>query len=375
MKFRVLLWLVTAAVFADTTYSKEPTELTVPAAEPAPAGESIEEQRASARNRGLDWLAGQQTDNGSWGKNYTVAVTSFACLSMLAADDEPFARTTGRSLTRGLEFLRSQQTDGNFVAQGHTWIHGQGFATLALAEAYGRGQHCKTKPDLDLAKVRDVVEQAVGMIAASQSQSGGWWYHRGSPAQHEGSTTVCAVQALVSADNYGIEIDQDVLARGFEYLKQCQNKDGGFDYMMGPGETSMKEGTAGGVSTLALMKKFDYAVMMNGYKFLLKTTPQAISKERFPYYGHFYGVMGMRLLGQEFRSFRDDINGYSRGATQDLIGWQRADGSWPVMQWVQSNGQEDHSYATAFATLTMSVDDGRLSIFNRHKPGEEPRRR
>lgn len=47
------------------------------------------------------------------------------------------------------------------------------------------------------------------------------------------------------------------------------------------------------------MKKFDYAVMMNGYKFLLKITPHtphAITQERFPYYGHFYGTMGMRLL-------------------------------------------------------------------------------
>jgi hypothetical protein len=137
----------------------------------------------------------------------------------------------------------------------------------------------------------------------------------------------------------------------------------------------MKEGTAGGVSTLGLMKKFDYAVMMNGYKFLLKITPHAISKERFPYYGHFYGMMGMRLLSQEFRSFRDDINGYLAGAQQDLLAWQKDDGRWPVIRWVQSSGHENDAYATAFATLTLSVADGRLSIFNRWKPGEEPRRR
>ena len=59
---------------------------------------------------------------------------------------------------------------------------------------------------------------------------------------HEGSTTVCAVQALVSADNFGIEIDKAVLALGFEYLKKCQNPDGGFDYQLGPGTVSMKEG-------------------------------------------------------------------------------------------------------------------------------------
>ena len=82
------------------------------------------------------------------------------------------------------------------------------------------------------------------------------------------------------APDFGIEIDKSVLDRGFEYLKKCQNSDGGCDYKLGPGESSMKEGTAGGVATLGLMRKFDYAVMMNGYKFLIRTTPQAISKGR-----------------------------------------------------------------------------------------------
>ena len=56
------------------------------------------------------------------------------------------------------------------------------------------------------------------------------------------------MQALVSADNYGIKIDKSVLRRGFEYLKKCQNKDGGCDCSLDPGEGSMKEDTGGGVA-------------------------------------------------------------------------------------------------------------------------------
>jgi hypothetical protein len=350
----------------------QPVQRDQPPVQPAEeegAAENVIVNRAAARDRGLKWLAEQQAGDGSWGKQYTVAITSFVILAHLAASDEPFVDDQGRMLVRAIEFLMKNQKDGLFVSQGHTWIHGQGFATLALSEAYGRSQKCKTKPDVDMEKVRDTVAKAVGVIAKSQSTSGGWWYHRDSPGQHEGSTTVCAVQALVSADNYGIPIDKQVLARGFEYLKKCQNSDGGFDYMMGPGETSMKEGTAGGVSTLGLMKKFDYAVMMNGYKFLLKITPHAISRERFPYYGHFYGIMGMRLLKQEFRSFAEDIDAYVGGAQRDLIGWQKEDGSWPVMQWVKSNASENDAYATAFAALALSIEDGRLSIFSRRRPG------
>ncbi len=157
-----------------------------------------------------------------------------------------------------------------------------------------------------------------------------------------------------------------MLARGFEYLKKCQNPDGGFDYRLGD-TVSMKEGTAGGVATLGLMKKFDYLVMMKGYQFLLKITPQTISNERFPYYGHFYGTMGMRLLGQEFKSFRDKTDGYIAGAQKDLLAWQGEDGSWPVKAWIRDAGETD-AYATAFAALVLSVGDGRLSIYNRNRP-------
>lgn len=338
-----------------------------PPAQAAGEDGAVEKARANARDRGLAWLAKNQAADGSWGKQYTVAVTGFACLAQLAAADEPFQGDQGRRLVRGLNYLLSQQKEGMFVRQRRTWIHGQGFATLALSEAYGRSLTCKMKPDLDMKKVRQVVSQAVRHIAKHQSASGGWWYTPGSSGQHEGSTTVCAVQALVSADNYGIEIDKAVLARGFEYLKKCQNPDGGFDYQLGPGTTSMKEGTAGGVATLGLMKKFDYMVMMKGYQFLLKITPQAISGERFPYYGHFYGTMGMRLLGQEFKSFREKTDGYIAGAQKDLLAWQQEDGSWPVKAWVKNTGETD-AYATAFTTLTLSVPDGRLSIFNRDRP-------
>jgi hypothetical protein len=326
---------------------------------------------AAAREKGLTWLAKNQAADGSWGKTFTIATTSFACLSYLAASDEPYTQDRGKVLIKGLNFLIANQQDGTFKTQAGNWIHSQGFATLALSEAYGRSLFCKTKPDMDMKKVRSIVAGAVQAIAKNQSTSGGWWYVPGSPGQHEGSTTVCAVQAIVSAQNYGIEIDEKVLNNGFEYLKKCQSPDGGFNYQQGDG-TSMKEGTAAAVATLGLMKKFDFGVMINGYKFLLKITPAAISAERFPYYGHFYGSMAMQLLGQEYKEdkeFREKTAGYIAGVHKDLLSWQAPDGTWPIKgAHFQSTGQEATGYATAFATLVLEVPEARLSIFNREPP-------
>jgi len=139
---------------------------------------------------------------------------------------------------------------------------------------------------------------------------------------------------MVSAANYGIEIDDKVLGKGFTYLKKRQNNDGGFDYQLNPSLTnaSIREGTAGDVATLGLMRKFDYAVMMKGYKFLLKT------------------------------------GAYIAAAQKDILSWQDKQGAWPIKAWVKTSGGEGPAYATAFATLILGAGEGRLSIFNRKPP-------
>jgi hypothetical protein len=325
---------------------------------------------AAARQKGLDWLTKHQNANGSWGGQYNIAVTSFACLSYLSFADEPFDGPNAKVLIKGLNYILSMQKDGMFQKQGHTWIHTQGFGSLALSEAYGRSLLCKVKPDMDTDKLKNAVTKAVQLIAKHQSDSGGWWYEPGHPQQHEGSTTVCAVQALVSAKNFGIPIDEKVLDKGFTYLKKCQEKDGGFNYQLGDGR-SMQEGSCGAVATLGLMQKFDFAVMINGYKFLLKVTPRAISNANWPYYGHFYGCMGMRLLGQEYaddKDFREKTSGYIKAAQQDILSWQNKDGSFPLKAWVASNGGENLGYSTAYGLLALFVTEGRLSILNRDSP-------
>ena len=189
------------------------------------------------------------------------------------------------------------------------------------------------------------------------------------------STTVFAVLALVSAENFGIAIDQKVLDKGFEYLKKCQNKDGSFNYVLGDG-SSMKGGTAAGVATLGLMKKFDFTVMVKGYQYLLDFTPARISAPHgphyFPYYGHYFGTMGMHLLGQEYKDdkqFRTNTARYIAQTQKELVSSQQKDGSWPDKTWAAGIPEyPGDAYAVAFATMTLFVPEARLSIYNRTPP-------
>src|SRR5581483_10476950 len=333
-----------------------------------PKADDFAKTLSDAKAKGLGWLVQHQEKDGSWGKTHTIAVTSWAVLTFLSATDEPFSGAHASALARGIAFLRANQKDGMYKTQGHSWIHLQGFATLALAETYGRSLRCKVKPDMDAANLKKIVAQAVKIIGQNQSASGGWWYTPGDPNNHEGSTTVCAVQAIVSAANFKIARDDDVLDKGFEYLKKCQTKEGGFNYRLGDG-TNMKEGTAAAVATLGLMQKFDFQVMINGYNFLQKITPTAVSQGGFPYYGHFYGTMGMHLLWQEYRpdkEFSSKTQAYIKATQKDLISWQQEDGSFPVKGWATSS--ENAGYATAFALMALYVPESRLSIYNRTPP-------
>src|ERR1700676_352722 len=76
--------------------------------------EEIAKTNRAARDKGLDWLTKNQAKDGSWGRQYTIAVTSFACLSYLSAADDPYrpTRFTGdhsQALLKGLEFLLANQ--------------------------------------------------------------------------------------------------------------------------------------------------------------------------------------------------------------------------------------------------------------------------
>src|SRR5215471_16220981 len=73
---------------------------------------------AAAREKGLDWLTKNQAADGSWGKSYTLGITSMACLAYLSATDEPFTDARGKALVKGLQFLLENQKEGKFLTQG-----------------------------------------------------------------------------------------------------------------------------------------------------------------------------------------------------------------------------------------------------------------
>ena len=69
-------------------------------------------------------------------------------------------------------------------------------------------------------------------IERAQSSAGGWIYTPDSGGD-EGSVTVTQVQALRACRMAGIVVDKKTIDRAVDYIKKCQNPDGGISYSLG----------------------------------------------------------------------------------------------------------------------------------------------
>ena len=318
--------------------------------------------------RGHRYLAGVQNPDGSFsvdprgGEKYVesapIAVTALTCLSFMAGGTTPSCGSFRRELTKGLRYLISvcDPDTGIFHddLDDHSKMHGQGFAMLALAEAYGMyGLGSDTG---ERARIRKALKSAVALVSRIQTEVGGWYYTPYLTSEHEGSITICIVQALRAARNAGIHVDKGVIDRAVQYVRRSQKKsDGSFRYRLGDDKTSYAL-TAAAVATLNASGVYDSDAVDRGIAYMLSKDPllHMVSRELYPQYARFYAA-------QAYWQYKD------------LSLWQRW---YPLLveecardqkdeNGAFSNGHYGSVYATAMTTLTLQVPFGYLPVFQR----------
>src|SRR5262249_18758855 len=132
-------------------------------------------------------------------------------------------------------------------------MHGHGYATLALAEAYGMSSGSE--------RIKEALVAAVARIQESQGSEGGWFYTPTPNAKHEGSVTTCLVQALGAARVAGIRVDGAVIRRAEDYVRRLQTDSGLFCYTLGDREHATIALTAAAVATLNATGTYDDPVI------------------------------------------------------------------------------------------------------------------
>lgn len=313
------------------------------------AGKMVTPAASRAIQRGLAYLGERQQQDGalgSGGYSRNVAVCALAGMAFMSSGSTPGRGSFGRNVRACVDYLLSCTKESGFIeAEGsssHGPMYGHGFATLFLAEAYGMS----LREDL-----REKLQRAVALIVATQNAEGGWRYQP-VPRDADISVTVCQVMALRAARNAGVHVPPETIDRSIDYVKQSQNGDGGFMYMIQGGQSAFPR-SAAGVVALYSAGIYEGPEIEKGLEYLDQFVPRGstFNRESHFFYGHYYAVQAMWHAGGErwsrwYPAIRDS-----------LVARQRDDGSW-----MDSICPE---YGTAMASIVLQMPNNYLPIFQR----------
>jgi hypothetical protein len=196
---------------------------------------SITPKHARAVKRALDFLAKQQSKDGSfstggrgWGGGHRAAMTGLAGLALLSGGHVPGRGKHATVVKKAAEFLlRLQDREGCYADAGGRSMHGHGYALHFMAECYGMSNERSFGK-----RLRKSVQRGVRLTARCQSPEGGWIYQPVASG-HEGSVAITQVQAIWAARQAGINVPQKTIDKGVNYMKKSQCSDGGIAYRLG----------------------------------------------------------------------------------------------------------------------------------------------
>ncbi len=315
-----------------------------------------ETQRAI--DRGLEALARMQKSDGSFGSGQyagNVAVTGIAGLAFLASGSNPGEGKYAEHIDRALEYCLKHTSPSGFVCNLNKASHGpmydHGFGTLFLSECYGMSR----RPEL-----REKVKKAVQLIVNTQNHEGGWRYQPKREPQADTSVTICQIMALRSARNSGIHVPKSAAERCADYIRKCQNPDGGFRYMASGGPSAFPR-SAAGVVTFYTAGVYEGKELERGLDYLSANLDGGDGGgfggfgggggNVHYFYGRYYAVHALYQAGgkrwaEGFPALRDELLERAR---------RNGDGSW--------TDQAGADYATAMALIVLQTPLHLLPIF------------
>ena len=303
-----------------------------------------------AIERGLEYLAANQHQDGSFGSNHlrgNTAVTALAGIAFLAEGSTPGRGKYGKQLDRIVDYLlKHTEQDGLIINREATTrgaMYEQGFAVLFLSECHGMTK----QPEL-----RKKLARAVKLIIDTQNDSGGWRYE---PIRDGAdiSVTTCQVMALRAAKNAGIHVPSTTIDAAVQYIHDCRNPDGGFKYIADVESPSMFPRSAAAVAALQSAGIYQGKELEASLDYLMEYLPRGGKKKdaTYFYYGQYYAASALWIAGEPRWSR------WYRSARDELLSRQTEDGSWP--------SPYSAAYGTAMACIVLQMPKHYLPIFER----------
>ncbi len=318
---------------------------------PIQRGQEIDARTDTAIQRGLDFLQEQQRPDGSFsggtmGRN--VGVCGIAGLAFLASGSTPGRGPHGENIDRTLDYVLTHVQRSGFISEpeavSHGPMYGHGFATLFLAEVYGMS------PREDL---REKLSLAVRLIVDTQNEEGGWRYE---PRRFDAdiSVTICQIMALRAARNAGLHVPRETVERCIDFVRRCQNPDGGFMYMRSDGGgVSAFPRSAAGLVALYSAGVYQGPEIEQGLQYLSRFQPGRNTAQNHThyFYGQYYATQAMWHAGDAY------WEEWYPGLKEELLRVQLPNGSW--------TDPMSPLYGTAMACIVLQIPNDCLPIFQR----------
>ena len=343
---RIIGAVLACCLNTQAVFGQEPSQVR-PAAN-SPLIESMAPARPAVE-KGLEFLSQRQLEDGAFatsGYGRNAAVVALAGIAWLAQGSTPGRGPYGEEVTRAADYLLEHTEGSGFIsvegAMSHGPMYEHGFATLFLAEVHGMS------PRVDL---REKLAAAIDLIVRTQNAEGGWRYQ---PRREDAdlSVTVCQVMALRAARNAGLAVPNETIERSIDYVKRCQNADGGFRYMLPQGESAFPR-SAAGVVALYSAGIYEGREIERGLDYLDRFVPrgEVFGQDSHFFYGHYYAAQAMWLAGG------DHWERWYPAVRDVLVRRQQQDGSWadPIA----------FEYGTAMACIVLQMPDNSVPIFQR----------
>ena len=232
-----LLWTVLVLAFLIPTFAQAQIGRDGNAVQ----GQNVPRDVREIYDRGLLWLENNQDDRGSWSKTGGMSgggVSGLALMAFLASGEDPNFGKYVLPVRKSIQSIILNQNPTTGYLGDSMYQHG--FATLALAEAYGAvDERSFWSADADPKRTRSIgkaLELAIRTSVTSQDKNtfGGWRY---SPDASDSDTSVAGavLMSLLAARNAGIEVPDKNIDRAIKYFTGMTSSSGQVAYAGGMG--------------------------------------------------------------------------------------------------------------------------------------------
>ena len=312
-----------------------------------------EEQRAI--NKGLEWLASQQTRTGRWnGPNgrYPAAMTGMAGIALSCEGSTATQGKYSSNIRRAIDYLTAQSQPNGLIGSqlDDRYIYGHGFAMLFLSQALGEEEDADRR-----ATLIDVLTRAVVFSGQAQTSNGGWGYVSAKEGSDfdEGSTTITQVQGLRGCRNAGIPVPKEIIDKAITYIHRCTNEDGGVIYSLKSGGGGRPAITAAAVSCLLNAGEYDDSCVPRQLAYCKKNLDNlSNSGMGYWHYAHYYyAQVKYREGGDEWEAYRSQM-------AKRLISEMQPNGSW-------TQGYNGPVMTTSINLTILQLEKGLLPIYQR----------